>query len=65
MLQGIRIVEIEGLGPGPFAGMMLADLGAEVTVIHRPGPAPDITGDHSLLDRGKRPSRLTSKNHLT
>ncbi len=61
MLQGIRIVEIEGLGPGPFAGMMLADLGAEVTVIHRPGPAPDITGDHSLLDRGKRSIKLDLK----
>ncbi|MCW8843115.1 MAG: CoA transferase, partial [Rhodobacteraceae bacterium] len=28
MLSGIRIVEIEGLGPGPFAAMTLADLGA-------------------------------------
>ena len=62
MLQGIRIVEIEGLGPGPFAGMMLADLGAEVTVIHRPGPAPDITGDPSLLDRGKRSITLDLKD---
>ena len=35
MLKGIRIVEIEGLGPTPFAGMMFSDLGAEVTVIHR------------------------------
>ena len=35
MLDGIRIVEIEGLGPTPFAGMLLADLGAEVIVIHR------------------------------
>lgn len=62
MLHGIRIVEIEGLGPGPFAGMMLADLGAEVTVIHRPGPAPDITGDPSLLDRGKRSIKLDLKD---
>lgn len=34
-LQGIRIVEFEGLGPGPLAGRMLADMGAEVTVITR------------------------------
>ena len=34
-LQGIRIVEFEGLGPGPLAGRMLADMGAEVTVIAR------------------------------
>ena len=35
MLDGIRIIEIEGLGPTPFAGMMLSDLGADVIVIHR------------------------------
>ncbi len=35
MLDGIRIIEIEGLGPGPFAGMTLADLGADVIVVHR------------------------------
>jgi alpha-methylacyl-CoA racemase len=40
-LAGIRIVEIAGLGPGPFCGMVLADQGAEVTVVHRPGGAPD------------------------
>ncbi|MGO4303142.1 CaiB/BaiF CoA transferase family protein [Cupriavidus sp. RAF12] len=34
-LQGIRIVEFEGLGPGPLAGRMLADMGAEVIVISR------------------------------
>lgn len=35
-LAGIRIVEFEGIGPGPLAGRMLADMGAEVTVIARP-----------------------------
>ncbi|RMD91598.1 MAG: CoA transferase, partial [Alphaproteobacteria bacterium] len=39
MLEGIRIIEIEGLGPAPFAAMMLAELGAEVIVVHRPTPA--------------------------
>ena len=53
MLEGIRIVEIEGLGPGPFAGMLLADLGAEVIVVHRPDPPPGTSG-RSLLDRGKQ-----------
>jgi alpha-methylacyl-CoA racemase len=38
-LHGIRIVEIAGLGPGPFAAMMLADHGAEVVRIDRPGAA--------------------------
>ncbi len=36
-LAGLKIVEMEGIGPGPFAGMMLADHGAEVIRIARPG----------------------------
>ncbi len=40
-LNGINIVEFAGIGPGPFCGMMLADQGATVTVLHRPGKAPD------------------------
>ncbi|WP_372892832.1 CaiB/BaiF CoA transferase family protein [Rhodosalinus sp.] len=62
MLEGIRIVEIEALGPAPFAGMMLADLGAEVIVVHRKVPAgtPGL-GERSLLDRGKRSIALDLK----
>lgn len=36
-LAGLRVVELEGLGPGPFCAMVLADLGAEVIRIARPG----------------------------
>ncbi|MDB5679476.1 CaiB/BaiF CoA-transferase family protein [Sphingomonas bacterium] len=36
-LTGIRVVELAGIGPGPFCGMMLADHGAEVIRIDRPG----------------------------
>lgn len=36
-LAGIRIIEMAGIGPGPFAGMMLADHGAEVIRVDRPG----------------------------
>ncbi|MEP5152418.1 CaiB/BaiF CoA-transferase family protein, partial [Planktotalea sp.] len=60
MLNGIKIVEIEGLGPAPFAGMMLADLGAQVTVIHRKGKADGTAA--SLLDRGKRSISLNLKD---
>lgn len=38
-LSGVRVVEFEALGPGPLAALMLADLGAEVTTLVRPGPA--------------------------
>jgi alpha-methylacyl-CoA racemase len=41
-LDGIRIIEMAGIGPGPFCGMMLADHGAEVIRVDRPGrPAPE------------------------
>ncbi len=43
-LQGIRIVELAGIGPGPFCGMMLADHGAEVIRIDRPAPGGDPRG---------------------
>jgi alpha-methylacyl-CoA racemase len=49
-LSGLRIVEIAGLGPVPFAGMMLADHGAEVVRIERPGTA-DTPNDPLLRSR--------------
>ena len=63
MLNGIRIVEIEGLGPGPFAAMLLADLGADVITVHRKGGAvtPGMP-ERSLLDRGKRSIALDLKD---
>ncbi|MFJ9407833.1 CaiB/BaiF CoA transferase family protein [Streptomyces sp. NPDC101393] len=49
-LGGVRVVELAGIGPGPFAAMLLADLGADVVRVDRPGgaglgidPAKDIT----------------------
>jgi len=62
MLEGLRIVEIEGLGPGPFAAMMLADLGAEVICVQRAGgpPLPGLP-ERSLLDRGKKTIALDLK----
>ncbi|WP_170332563.1 CaiB/BaiF CoA transferase family protein [Ruegeria arenilitoris] len=63
MLNGIRVVEIEGLGPGPFAAMLLADLGADVITIHRKGGTvtPGMP-ERSLLDRGKRSIALDLKD---
>ena len=39
-LTGVRVVELAGIGPGPFCGMLLADLGAEVIQVDRPGGSP-------------------------
>lgn len=63
MLNGTRIIEIEGLGPGPFAAMLLADLGADVITIHRKGGGGGgVTVDASVLDRGKRSIALNLKD---
>jgi alpha-methylacyl-CoA racemase len=56
-LTGTRIIEIAGRGPGPFAGMLLADMGAEVLRIDRPDPSPRPQApDHrlELYNRGRR-----------
>jgi len=56
-LQGIRVIEIAGIGPGPFAGMMLADMGAEVLRLDRADRVPDAppSGTSSdVLARGRR-----------
>ena len=62
MLDGVRIIEIEGLGPAPFAGLMLADLGADVIVVHRPEPPAPGNPSASLIDRGKRSIVLDLKS---
>lgn len=52
-LTGLRIVELAGIGPGPYAGQLLADMGAEVIVIDRPRPSP-VETDVAIERRGKR-----------
>ena len=54
-LAGLRVVELGGIGPVPHAGMVLADLGADVVRIQRPGGGLD-TGppDRDVLLRGCR-----------
>lgn len=52
-LEGIRIVELAGLGPGPFAAMMLADHGAEVVRVERAGHRPAIPADKDILNRSR------------
>ena len=52
---GVKVVEIAGIGPGPHACMILADLGADVIRVERPGGQLLAGGPHDLLNRG-RPS---------
>src|SRR5665811_8749 len=55
-LAGVRVVEIVGIGPGPFAAMMLADLGADVICVDRPGGGVAVVpAEQDILGRG-RPS---------
>lgn len=60
VLNGIRIVEFEGLGPCPFCGMLFADLGADVILIERKGGAD--MGRGAVFNRGKRSIALDLKN---
>ena len=62
-LQGLRFVEMAGIGPGPFCGMLLADLGAEVLVVDRKGAGQPFGADprRDLTRRGKQSIALDLK----
>ncbi|MGP3689415.1 CaiB/BaiF CoA transferase family protein [Streptomyces sp. IBSNAI002] len=54
-LAGVRVVELAGIGPGPFAAMLLADLGADVVRVDRPGGGGlAVNPAYDLTNRGKR-----------
>ncbi|MEW2633666.1 CaiB/BaiF CoA-transferase family protein [Streptomyces sp. NPDC048389] len=54
-LAGVRVVELAGIGPGPFAAMLLGDLGADVVRVDRPGGAGlAIDPAYDLTNRNKR-----------
>ena len=63
-LAGIRVVEFEGIGPAPYCGMLLADMGAEVVRVARPGadrgPLIQHGGDEPI-DRGRQVVTLDLK----
>ena len=64
VLNGTRVVELAGIGPGPFCGLLLADMGADVILVEHPrGPtgfAPDL-GPAAIVHRGKRSVALDLK----
>ena len=54
-LSGVRVVELAGIGPGPFAAMLLADLGADVVRVDRPGGVGlAINTEYDITNRNKR-----------
>ena len=53
-LAGVRVIELAGIGPGPFCGMLLADLGAEVIRVDRPSPVTPVPQREDVTSRGKR-----------
>lgn len=61
-LRGVRVVELAGIGPSPHACMILADLGADVIRVDRPGGQPLTGGPHDFLNRG-RPSVALDLKH--
>ena len=58
-LSGLKIIELAGIGPGPFCGMMLSDMGAEVIRVERPGNASSPPKD--VLARNRRSIALDLK----
>ncbi len=64
-LQGIKVLEFEAIGPGPFCGMVLADLGADVLVVDRPSDPGLGLGrgrNVEVMMRGKRSLTLDLKS---
>jgi len=51
-LAGLRVIEFAGIGPGPFAAMLLSDMGADIVRIDRPGAG--IRSAHDIVSRGRR-----------
>jgi len=61
-LAGARVIELGGIGPGPHAAMMLADLGADVVRVRRPGGLEMPAENVDLMHRGKRIVELDVKS---
>ena len=64
-LQGIRVIELQGIGPGPFCGMMLSDMGAEVIRIDRAGNVVGGDAENPPIDvlaRGRSSIGVDLKN---
>ncbi|TYK45850.1 CaiB/BaiF CoA transferase family protein [Actinomadura decatromicini] len=65
-LAGVRVIELAGIGPGPFAAMLLADLGADVIRVDRASTVREgaASGGTDFTNRGKRSIAVDLKNDL-
>ena len=63
-LAGVKVIELGGIGPGPHAAMVLADLGADVVRVRRPGGLTMPAEDRDLFHRGKRKEVLPTETDL-
>ena len=71
-LKGLKILEIAGIGPAPCCGMMLADMGTEVTLVQRKSINPNSAGDadptglgkFAIFNRGKKSISLDLKKSV-
>ena len=61
-LNGIKIIEMAGIGPGPFCAMLLADMGADVIRVDRPGGTNLLGLDYDILNRGRRSIEIDLKS---
>lgn len=61
-LAGLKVIELQGIGPGPFCGMMLADMGAEVVRVDRASAAGQSTPRTDVLARGRKSVAVDLKN---
>ena len=64
VLQGVTVIELAGIGPGPFCGMMLADHGARVIPVERPGTTGRFgdSGNRDILNRNRERIELDLKD---
>jgi alpha-methylacyl-CoA racemase len=61
-LHGVKVIELGGIGPGPFAGCLLSDMGAEVVRVDRAQSVGRITGTDAVTSRGRHAMAVDLKN---
>ena len=64
-LDGVKVLELAGIGPGPFCGMMLADMGADVVRIDRAGSVKEFDENsppNDIISRGRKSIGIDLKN---